>query len=58
MALSMEIPLGIEWLRCANKYIENLHSYKYDKWTNSVIIEKRDDLGFEKEFDYLLLVLS
>ena len=44
MALSMEIPLGIEWLRCANKYIENLHSYKYDKWTNSVIIEKRDDL--------------
>ena len=56
--LRMDIPPAFEWLRMANRYIESLYAYKFDKWTNSTIIDKKHDDSFEKEFDFIASTLS
>lgn len=53
MSLLFQVSPSLEWLQMANKYIEKLYTYKYDKWTKSVNISKREDTGFEKEFDFI-----
>jgi len=56
--LRMDIPPAFEWLRMANRYIESLYAYKFDKWTNATIIDKKHDDSFEKEFDFIASTLS
>lgn len=55
MSVLMQIPLSIQWLRMANKYIEHLYSYSIDRWVNTVRVEKKaPDEHFEDEFDYII----
>lgn len=54
----LEIPLGMEWFRQANKYIESLYHQTLDKWTGNVTIKKTDDKGFEDEFDSIIKQLG
>ncbi len=44
---------SINWLRVANKYLENQYDVK-DSWGTGQIHKKDDyDEGFMKEFDYI-----
>lgn len=50
----MRAPLHIEWIQMSNKYLEHLNKYTYDKWKKATVIEKKEDSGFEKEFDFVI----
>jgi len=47
-------PLGMEWFRMANKYIENL--YLIDTTKYGIVTVKRDqkDYSFIDEFDFII----
>ena len=54
MSILMQIPLSMEWLRMANKYIENL--YRIDTSKYGYVTVRRDvkDDKFIDEFDYIV----
>ena len=54
--LKMEVPMGIDWLSKANKYVENQYEYiKSDFGEPRLQQIKNFDESFVKEFDFICL---
>jgi hypothetical protein len=47
-------PLGMEWLRYANKYLENLNVTSVSEYGTITVIRNVDDSLFSSEFDYIV----
>lgn len=47
-------PLGIEWLRYANKYLENLFVVSTSIYGTTTVKNDRKDKEFSDEFDYIV----
>jgi hypothetical protein len=51
-------PLGIEWFRQANKYLENLYVINTSKYGTTTIKKDEVDKSFLDEFDYIVSYLG
>lgn len=49
----LQIPLGLEWFRMANKYLENLNKISTSDYGTVTVIRDEKDEAFVAEFDYL-----
>lgn len=47
-------PLGMEWFRYANKYLENLNVTSISEYGTVTVIRDDDDSDFSSEFDYIV----
>ena len=48
------IPLGLEWFRQSNKYLENLIQISTSNYGTVTVHKEDEDKSFEKEFDYII----
>ncbi len=54
MSQILYLPLGIEWFRQANKYLENLVQISTSEYGTVTVRKDEQDKSFELEFDYLI----
>jgi len=47
-------PLGMEWFRMANKYIENLYLIDTTKYGTVTVKKDQKDDSFIDEFDFII----
>lgn len=47
-------PLGMEWFRQANKYLENLHVVSTSEYGTVTVKRDIEDKNFSSEFDYIV----
>lgn len=47
-------PLGMEWFRQANKYLENLHVVSTSEYGTVTVKRDIEDKNFSTEFDYIV----
>jgi hypothetical protein len=47
-------PLGMEWLRTANKYLENLQVVHTSEYGTVTVQRDINDNDFSNEFDYIV----
>jgi len=47
-------PLGMEWFRMANKYIENLYLIDTTKYGTVTVKRDQKDYSFIDEFDFII----
>lgn len=50
----MQIPLGIQWFRESNKYLENLVQISTSDYGTITVLKNTEDKSFELEFDYVI----
>jgi hypothetical protein len=50
----MQIPLGIQWFRESNKYLENLVQISTSDYGTITVLKSAEDKSFELEFDYVI----
>lgn len=49
-----EQPMGLDWFRQANKYLENLHVVGTSKYGTITVKRDVDDKVFSDEFDFIV----
>lgn len=54
MSQILHIPLGMEWFRNANKYLENLYQCDTTKYGNIIVKKQQFDKEFNDEFDFII----
>lgn len=54
MSQILDIPLGLQWFRYANKYLENLMQISTTMYGTVTVKKDKKDDSFEKEFDYII----
>jgi hypothetical protein len=54
MSTIMQIPLGIQWFRESNKYLENLVQISTSDYGTITVLKSAEDKSFELEFDYVI----
>jgi hypothetical protein len=54
MSTIMQIPLGIQWFRESNKYLENLVQISTSDYGTITVLKNTEDKSFELEFDYVI----
>jgi hypothetical protein len=54
MSQIFEIPLGMDWFRQANKYLENLVQISTSEYGTVTVRRDSEDKSFEQEFDYII----
>jgi hypothetical protein len=50
----LQIPLGLQWFRQANKYLENLCVSSTSKYGTVTVKRDKKDSNFTSEFDYIV----
>ena len=54
MSQILHIPLGMDWFRNANKYIENLYQIRTSEYGTVTVKRQETDKSFQDEFDYII----
>jgi hypothetical protein len=54
MSQILHIPLGMEWFRNANKYLENLYRIDTTMYGTVTVKRQETDDSFQDEFDYII----
>ena len=54
MSQLLQIPLGMEWFREANKYIENLYLTSTSEYGTVTVLKDNNDSLFLDEFDFII----
>ena len=54
MSQILQIPLGLQWFRQANKYLENLRVSSTSKYGTVTVKRDKNDSNFTSEFDYIV----
>lgn len=54
MSQILHIPLGMEWFRNANKYLENLYQLSTSNYGTITVKRQENDDSFQDEFDYII----
>ena len=54
MSQLLDIPLGMQWFREANKYIENLYLISTSDYGTITVQKHNMDSSFVDEFDYII----
>ncbi len=54
MSQILHIPLGMEWFRNANKYLENLYQLSTSNYGTVTVKRQENDDSFQDEFDYII----
>ena len=54
MSQILHIPLGMEWFRNANKYLENLYQLSTSNYGTITVKRQESDDSFQDEFDYII----
>lgn len=54
MSQLLDIPLGINWFRNANKYIENLYLISTSEYGTVTVKKHNTDSKFLDEFDFII----
>lgn len=53
MSQLLDVPLGLQWFREANKYLENLYKIETSKYGTVTVIKNEKDDSFIREFDFI-----
>lgn len=54
MSQILSVPLGMDWFRNANKYIENLYQISTTEYGTVTVKRQKEDESFQDEFDYII----
>jgi len=54
MSQILQIPLGMDWFRNANKYLENLYQYTVSAYGTVNVKKDNKDQTFVDEFDFII----
>jgi len=54
MSQILHIPLGMEWFRNANKYLENLYQLSTSNYGTITVKRQEFDQSFQDEFNYII----
>lgn len=58
MSQIFDIPLGLEWFRMSNKYIENLYRIDTSKYGTVTVKREEKDDDFIREFEFVISTMS
>lgn len=50
----MSMPLGMQWFRDSNKYIENLYLVSTSNYGTSTVLKDNKDDAFVAEFEFII----
>ena len=54
MSQILHIPLGMNWFRNANKYLENLYQVSTSDYGTVTVKRQENDSSFADEFDFIV----
>lgn len=54
MSQILSVPLGVDWFRNANKYLENLYQISTTEYGTVTVKRDKEDKSFQDEFDYII----